>query len=225
MLALVDSMRHMPDENSPDARHERLEATRKATAERIRATLADEASRKGFDTAMQSAARMIPLREKTKLIAVTTINEVRMALRELGRRGVAAGYFAAPEDVMMLLESELDEYVADPARFVPVIAERLAQYRALFELEPPFIIDADPEPLPKLAPAGPTPARVGQAGRRAAGNRRQRRAVRRQGPRRHGPARGAWPSSRARSSSRRSPTPPGRRCSWWRVRSWWTSAP
>jgi pyruvate,water dikinase len=149
VLALVDSMRHMPDQNSPDARHERLEATRKSTAERIRATLADEASRKGFDTALQSAARMIPLREKTKLIAVTTINEVRMTLRELGRRGVAAGYFAAPEDVMMLLESELDKYVADPACFVPVLAERLAQYRALFELEPPFIIDADPEPLPK----------------------------------------------------------------------------
>ncbi len=164
VLALVDSMRHMPDQNSPDARHERLEATRESTAERIRATLADEASRKGFDTALQSAARMIPLREKTKLIAVTTINEVRMTLRELGRRGVAAGYFAAPEDVMMLLESELDEYVADPACFVPVLAERLAQYRALFELEPPFIIDADPEPLPKWprrARPRPEPAKPG----------------------------------------------------------------
>ena len=45
---------------------------------------------------MRSAAHTIPLREQTKLIAVTTINEVRMALRELGRRGVEAGRFAAP---------------------------------------------------------------------------------------------------------------------------------
>jgi phosphohistidine swiveling domain-containing protein len=149
VLALIDSMRQMPDQNSPDARHERLAAARTSTAGRIRAALADEASRKGFDTAMASAGRMIPLREKTKLIAVTAINEVRMTLRELGQRGVAAGYFAAPEDVMMLLESELDEYLAGPERFVPVLAQRLAQYRALFELEPPFIIDADPEPLPK----------------------------------------------------------------------------
>ena len=226
VLALVDSMRQMPDQNSPDARHERLEATRKSTAERIRATLADEASQKGFDTAMQSAARMIPLREKTKLIAVTTINEVRMTLRELGRRGVAAGYFAAPEDVMMLLESELDDYVADPARFVPVLAERLAQYRALFELEPPFIIDADPEPLPKWPrrpprPAGPSrPSRATCCGESAAAP----------GGTKAGPASawtctGRWPWSRAKSSSRRSPTPPGRRCSWWLVRSWWTSAP
>ena len=165
VLALVDSMRHLPDENSPDARHERLEATRTSTAERIRGRLADDASRQSFEGAMQSAARMIPLREKTKLIAVTTINEVRMAMRELGRRGVAAGYFAAPEDVMMLLESELDEYVKDPARFAQVIAERLPQYLALFELEPPFIIDADPEPLsrwPRRARSRPEPAKPGQ---------------------------------------------------------------
>jgi rifampicin phosphotransferase len=165
VLALVESMRHLPDENSPDARHERLEATRQSTAERIRGTLADEASRKGFDTALQSAARMIPLREKTKLIAVTTINEVRMAMRELGRRGVAAGYFAAPEDVMMLLETELDAYVIDPARFAQVIAERLPQYLALFELEPPFTIDADPEPLsrwPRRHRSRPEPAKPGQ---------------------------------------------------------------
>ena len=45
VLALVDSMRHLPDENSPDARHERLEATRTSTAERIRGRLADDASR------------------------------------------------------------------------------------------------------------------------------------------------------------------------------------
>ena len=165
VLALVESMRHLPDENSPDARHERLEATRQSTAERIRGRLADDASRSSFESAMQSAARMIPLREKTKLIAVTTINEVRMAMRELGRRGVAAGYFAAPEDVMMLLESELDEYVKDPARFAQVIAERLPQYLALFELEPPFIIDADPEPLsrwPRRARSRPEPAKPGQ---------------------------------------------------------------
>jgi len=147
VLALVDSMRHMPDENSPDARHERLEAARKAAAERIRAALPGDAARQGFDTALASAARTIPLREKTKLIAVTTINEVRMAMRELGRRGVAAGFFAAPEDVMMLLESELDAYVTDPASFAPLISERLARYLALFELEPPFIIDSGPEPL------------------------------------------------------------------------------
>jgi pyruvate,water dikinase len=165
VLALVDSMRHMPDEDSPDARHVRLEATRTSAAERIRGALTDEDSRQTFDVALASAARTIPLREKTKLIAVTTINEVRLAMRELGRRGVGAGYYAAPEDVMMLLESELDAYVADPADFAPVIAERLDQYLALFEIEPPFIIDADPAPLPswpRRARPRPEPAKEGE---------------------------------------------------------------
>lgn len=164
VLALVDSMRHMPDEDSPDARHARLAATRVSTAARIRGALADDASRESFDVALRSCAQTIPLREKTKLIAVTTINEVRMAMRELGRRGVAAGYFAAPEDVMMLLESELDDYAADPARFAPVIGQRLAAYLALFELEPPFIIDTDPAPLPawpRRARPRPGPAKAG----------------------------------------------------------------
>jgi rifampicin phosphotransferase len=165
VLALVESMRHIPDEDSPDARHARLEATRTAAASRIRAALPDDASRASFDVALASSARTIPLREQTKLIAVTTINEVRLALRELGRRGVAAGYYAAPEDVMMLLESELDDYVADPARFAPVIAERLAQYLALFEIEPPFIIDTDPAPLPswpRRSRPRPEPAHAGE---------------------------------------------------------------
>src|SRR5579859_7747553 len=165
VLALVDSMRHLPDEDSPDARHARLEATRTATAARIRAALPDDASRQSFDLALASSARMIPLREQTKLIAVTAINEVRLALRELGRRGVAAGYYATPEDVMMLLESELDDYVADPARFAPVIAERLTQYKALFEIEPPFIIDTDPAPLyawPRRSRPRPEPVPAGE---------------------------------------------------------------
>ena len=44
-LALVDSMRHMPDENSPDARHDRLAANRAATAARIRNALAGDETR------------------------------------------------------------------------------------------------------------------------------------------------------------------------------------
>lgn len=150
VLALVDSLRHMGDDDSPDARHTRLEATRQAAAETMRAALAGNAEGlASFEAALKSAAQLIPLREQTKLICVTAINEVRMTLRELGRRGVAAGRFAAPEDVMMLLESELDDYVADPSLFTDAIAERLAQYEALFALEPPFILDADPLPLPE----------------------------------------------------------------------------
>jgi pyruvate,water dikinase len=164
VLALVETMRHTADDNSPDARHARLERQRQATTARIRAALPDDASRQTFDVALRSAISTIPLREVTKLIAVTAVNEVRMALRELGRRGVEAGRFSAPEDIMMLLESELDDYVADPEPFVSVIEQRLGQYRALFDLEPPFVIDADPPPLSQWPRRGESRAVRAQPG-------------------------------------------------------------
>jgi pyruvate,water dikinase len=89
----------------------------------------------------------VPARERTKATCVAVVNEVRMAIRELGRRGVEQGLYSAPEDVMMLMNDELDDYVADPASFRDLIAARLADYEELFELDPPFIIAADPAPL------------------------------------------------------------------------------
>jgi pyruvate,water dikinase len=44
-LALVDSMRQMPDENSPDSRHDKLAANRAMTALRIRNALAGDEAR------------------------------------------------------------------------------------------------------------------------------------------------------------------------------------
>ena len=52
---------------------------------------------------------------------------------------------------MMLTSDELDAYVADPAAFTSTIAERLADYEELYELDPPFIIAADPAPLSEWA--------------------------------------------------------------------------
>jgi pyruvate,water dikinase len=52
-----------------------------------------------------------------------------------------------PTDITMLLSSELDDYVAHPSTMAAVIAERLAGYRSLFELEPPYIISKGVPPL------------------------------------------------------------------------------
>jgi rifampicin phosphotransferase len=140
-LAHVDSLRQSPDEGSPERRAARLSARRRQVADELRALLgADEESLGTLDVALRSAKDTIPLREQTKANSAVVINEVRLAVRELGRRGVAAGRLGEPEDVTMLLAAELDDYVADPASFTAVIGERLEGYRALFELEPPFII-------------------------------------------------------------------------------------
>ncbi len=93
VLALVDSMRHMPDQNSPDARHERLEATRMSTAERIRAALPGADAEQGeLRVALLSSARTIPLRGLNQAIAVTAINEAAVgpARARPSRRGSTA---------------------------------------------------------------------------------------------------------------------------------------
>jgi pyruvate,water dikinase len=72
-----------------------------------------------------------------------------MAVLELGRRGVEAGLYADPTDVTMLLAAELDGYAADPAAYRELIAERLAGYRELWDIEPPFIIADKVKPLPE----------------------------------------------------------------------------
>jgi rifampicin phosphotransferase len=147
-LKLVNGIRKASDADSPEARHQRLEARRRAAADRLRDALAGNADALGtLDMALASTSLCVPARERTKATCVAVINEVRMTVRELGRRGVAAGLFAMPEDVMMLTSGELDAYVDDPASFADVIGARLAEYEELFELDPPFIIASDPLPL------------------------------------------------------------------------------
>jgi rifampicin phosphotransferase len=147
-LALVDTIRHTPDADSPSARFDRLEGRRTAAADAIRAALDGDPDQLAlFQTALASTLLSVPARERTKATCVCVVNEVRMAVRELGRRGVDAGRLARAEDVMMLMSDELDAYVADPDSFSDVIADRLVQYGELYDIEPPFIIAADPKPL------------------------------------------------------------------------------
>jgi len=173
-LTMVQAMRHTPDENSPTAREARLSVRRAAVADELRKVLASDPEKvQTLDLALQSAKLTIPLRERTKANAATVINEVRMAVRELGCRGVAAGRFAEPEDVMLLMSSELDAYVKDQDSFTSVIAERLEGYRELFLLEPPFIIAKDLKPLsewPQRDRPRPAPVTSGEVLRGVGGS-------------------------------------------------------
>jgi phosphohistidine swiveling domain-containing protein len=160
-LALVDRLRHSPDSESPENRHRRLVARREKIAAEVRAALAGSAEALAtFDVAMRAVEVWVPARERTKANCVTAINEIRLAVRELGRRGVEAGLYERPEDVMMLVADELDDYLADPKGFAPVIAERLRQYAELRLLEPPFFIADEPrvETWPRRDPELPPPA-------------------------------------------------------------------
>ncbi len=147
-LGMVASMRHSPESDAPANRMRAQEERREAAACRMRELLArtpEELAQ--FDAALASAALCIAAREKTKLMCVLDLGEIRLAFLELGRRGVRAGLFAEPADVMMLLADELDGYLADPVSFTPVIAERLETFRDLYDIDPPFVLSTDPPPL------------------------------------------------------------------------------
>ncbi len=147
-LAHVDRLRHSGDEGSPKVRAGRLTARRQAAGEELRQSLEGEKEKlRTLELALRSAKDTIPLREQTKANAVVVVNEARLTLGELGRRGVEAERLAEPEDVMMLLSGELDSYVADPKAHTDVIRQRLAGYRQLFDVEPPFIIGDNLPPL------------------------------------------------------------------------------
>lgn len=150
-LALVDTVRRSGDEDAPALRRERLQQRRAALVEELRERLTDPAELKRFEDALRSAKVFLPARERTKSNIIKAIHEVRVAVLELGRRGVEAGRLADPADVTMLMSGELDEYVADPDRFTDAIRERLADYRELWDLEPPFIIADKVPPLGEWA--------------------------------------------------------------------------
>src|SRR6266568_267327 len=164
-LGMVVSMRHSPDSEGPANRMRAQEERREAAGRRMRELLGGAPDKLAqFDAALASAALCITAREKTKLMCVLDLGEIRMAFLELGRRGVEAGLFSGPTDVMMLLAGELDAYLADPASFAPVIAERLETFRELYDIDPPFVLTADPPTLAewprksRSRPGGSAPA-------------------------------------------------------------------
>ena len=139
-LAALDRVRHQSDTESPHVRYAHVAAQREQTTAAVRAQVIGNEELSGMLEAALVAAKMMSYRERTKTTIVKTIHEARMVFRELGRRHAAAGNLAEAENVFMLLSSELDAFVADPASFHESLQARATDYEALADIEPPFII-------------------------------------------------------------------------------------
>lgn len=139
-LAALERVRFQADEESPQRRHEVVAVQRDTVTAEVRAKVADNEELSGMLEAALVAANMMAYRERTKTTIVRVIHEARMTFRELGRRHVEAGSVDDPDHVFMLLASELDDFVADPASFQKTLNERAAEYHGLWDIEPPFII-------------------------------------------------------------------------------------
>lgn len=141
-LALVDRVRFQAEGESPSLRQAAKAAEREATIVEVRSKLAELGTAEltaQFEAALV-ASNMLWMRERTKTNIVRIVHEGRMAFRALGRQMAAAGHVADPVHVFMLMDDELEAYVADPASFRSTLAERHATWQEISRREPPFFI-------------------------------------------------------------------------------------
>ncbi len=137
--ALIDAMRDAPPDQSPEVRAARAVNDREAATEEALARVAGDQEATGTIIAAQaSALRFNAWRERSKTNCVKVINEQRVALLELGRR-----HLDDPHDVFMLLDAELDAFVADPSSAQQTITSRKTEWERLWTLKPPYFVEAD----------------------------------------------------------------------------------
>ena len=100
-----------------------------------------------FAAGMQAGEVWLAARERQKSSIVKPIHEIRLCFREIGSRLAADGYISSPDLVFMLLDNELDDFISDPSSFSEELSVREKDYKELFDLIPPFIVNTTCAPL------------------------------------------------------------------------------
>jgi pyruvate,water dikinase len=139
-LAAIDRMRLADDSRSPFDHNEERAAERRVLGQEIAVMLAGDPETQGqFVAALHSATVFMPGRERTKTNCVKLVQEIRMALHELGRRRVASGHFGKFDDFGLLTRAELMEEVDAPGTYSAVLQEREALMDEVAGLQEPFL--------------------------------------------------------------------------------------
>lgn len=144
-LALIDSMAKQGDEADPVAALHRNAALRLECLADIRMKFPAQAD--AIDAAAAALATWFAARERSKNMCVRLVHEARMCCEALAAHGVANRVLDERRQFYMLLSSELDAWARDPAAFTGTLRQRLADYRALDRLEPPFFINGECPPI------------------------------------------------------------------------------
>ncbi len=112
-----------------------------ATIEAVRAEVAPlGAELAGQFEAALVASHQLAARERTKTNIIRAVHEGRVVFREIGRRHAATGDLRDARHVFMLLDDEVEDFVADPGAFTETLADRYASWQELWRLVPPFFI-------------------------------------------------------------------------------------
>ncbi len=138
---MIDRVRRQDDSMSPKARAAEAAARREASVAELTAMVEGDAETSGLLAAgIASGQTAYRLREGGKNATVKLMQEPKLAFRELGRRMHERGHLKDPMHVFQLMESELDDFIANPASYTDTLAERHGQWLELAELEPPYLV-------------------------------------------------------------------------------------
>lgn len=140
--ALVDRMRRPGGEVEAQVRLDAVADKRRAAYDELASSLSGEALA-ALEAGSRAAGLWVRARERSRTTSAMLLHEQRIAAHELGRRGHENGVLAEPKQVYMLLESELDDWLADPAAWTDRLADRERTYLSLYDLVPPFTITGE----------------------------------------------------------------------------------
>lgn len=165
-LGLLNHLRKLPDDKAPTATGVRVREEREALVAELRERLAGNPEALGaLENAMHALSVWMPARERSKTNFIRGLHEVRLPLREIGKRFEASGLLEKFEDLALLRLDEVDKLIGDPS-VADVIAERKEWQKELEALDPPFVITSGAVPTPDTweQRSGPSSQPIAQAG-------------------------------------------------------------
>jgi len=149
-LAAIERVRFQADGEGPKERAAKLATERERLVVEVRDKLADvgDDELSGIYEGALVGGNMMIFRERGKTNVIKAVHEARMTFRELGRRHSEVGNLDDPSHIFQLTADDVQPFVDAPGDWKPKLAERAAEWRALWELEPPFFIkDGQVPPL------------------------------------------------------------------------------
>ena len=145
-LAAIDRMRVSPASANPKGHQTERAVERVAAASELLAMVEGDPTTHGqLAAAIACSSAWLPGRERTKTNNIRVVHEMRMTLREIGRRMVADGLFDEIEDFGFLTYDEMPTFLVNPHPLATTVRERRVAYLHLLELEPPFVFIGRPD--------------------------------------------------------------------------------
>ena len=141
-MAAITAMRPAPDSMDPALQNAiRAQLRESAAATLLAIVEADPATHGQLAAAIACSKAWFPGRERTKTNNIRIVHEMRMSMRELGRRKVAEGVFDEIEDFGFLTQAEWEQLLVDggAAALTDAVRARRAEYQQLQALIPPFV--------------------------------------------------------------------------------------